>query len=105
MTNEEVKEIVKELMTTYDLTPEIEDNLKKIVDSIDERQGTDGANDRVAELEEELRKSKERYANRFLYGKDEVNDEPKDPKEVEEEKDEIDEEEKEKEYDDLFKED
>lgn len=76
MSSEEVKALIRKLMENYELTPDMEDDLKKLLDSVDEREGAEKVDDpRIADLEEQLRLSKQRYIDRFLNGSEETDKE------------------------------
>lgn len=96
MTLEEAREFAKKLMSELSLTTEMEDELKRLVDSIDGKEDTTEKDERIAELEKQLTESKQRYIDRFF-------DSEVDEKEVDE-KDEVEEIEDEevKEIDELF---
>lgn len=70
MTNEEAKNIAKKIMSSLELTPDMENDLKSLVDSIDERQGVEdeGKNKRIEELEKEVERQKQKYIDRFFNG-------------------------------------
>lgn len=78
MTSAKVKELVGRIMSAYELTPDMEDDLKKLIDSIDERERMeiqpDERDTKITELETALASSKQRYINRFLYGTDEIDE-------------------------------
>lgn len=90
MTSEQAKEFAKKLMTDYDLTPDMEDDLKKLIDSIDEREGIENSTEkdtRIQELEKQLADSKQKYIDRFFGGQEEKVEEIKEEVEEDDERD------------------